>query len=119
MTETSIIAALKMDRITARADSNATWRGPGRIRFLKGEAQDLRWAATAAAGSQFRYRDLFPQAAAAIAMGQPEALATSSSGWPTASGKEIRWMELFLRGGNAWEALGRPDIGTEIRMAAR
>ncbi len=39
------------------------------------EVADLRWAAVAAAGSQFRSRDLFPQAAAAIALGQPDALA--------------------------------------------
>jgi hypothetical protein len=28
----------------------------------------------------------------------------------------VRWMELFLRGGSAWEAFGRPSIGTEIRV---
>ena len=43
--------------------------------FVRGAATELRWAAVPAAGSQFRSRDLFPQAAAAIALGQPDALA--------------------------------------------
>jgi S-adenosylmethionine hydrolase len=37
-------------------------------------AEELRWATVAAEGSQFRSRDLFPQAASAIALGQPDAL---------------------------------------------
>ena len=43
--------------------------------FVRDAAEDLRWAAVPAEGSQFRSRDLFPQAAAAIALGQPDALA--------------------------------------------
>ena len=43
--------------------------------FVRDAADDLRWAAVPAAGSQFRSRDLFPQAAAAIALGHPDALA--------------------------------------------
>src|SRR3712207_3957163 len=43
--------------------------------FVRDAAAELRWAAVPAAGSQFRSRDLFPQAAAAIALGQPDALA--------------------------------------------
>lgn len=43
--------------------------------FVRDAAADLRWAAVPAQGSQFRSRDLFPQAAAAIALGQPDALA--------------------------------------------
>ena len=35
----------------------------------------VRWSTAPAAGSQFRSRDLFPQAAASIALGRPEALA--------------------------------------------
>ncbi len=42
--------------------------------FVRDAAEDLRWAAVPAEGSQFRSRDLFPQAAAAIALGQPDAL---------------------------------------------
>lgn len=39
------------------------------------------------------------------------AFAPGSSGWPVAKGgKSIRWMELFLRGGNAWERFGRPRV---------
>jgi S-adenosylmethionine hydrolase len=155
--------------------------------FVRELAEELRWAAVPAEGSQFRSRDLFPQAAAAIAVGEPDALdktidrgdipdvprdrvayvdgygnvktsipnrgakkasrvrvrigdveleavasdgsfsvepgqlafAPGSSGWrDERRGKgqnaEVRWMELFLRGGNAWEAFGRPAIGAEI-----
>src|SRR5919109_4167056 len=43
--------------------------------FVRDAAEELRWAAVPAEGSQFRSRDLFPRAAAAIAVGQPDALA--------------------------------------------
>ncbi len=154
--------------------------------FVRDTAEDLRWAAVPAEGSQFRSRDLFPQAAAAIALGQPEALAEElgradvpdipahriayvdgygnlkttvrhgqadfpsgaairvrigdreleavasdgtfeveqgqlafapgSSGWRGANGEQTLWMELFLRGGSAWEAFGRPPVGADIDM---
>jgi hypothetical protein len=42
------------------------------------------------------------------------AFAPGSSGWRRRRGDAVRWMELFLRGGNAWEAFGRPPIGAEI-----
>ncbi len=45
--------------------------------FVRDAAEELRWAAVPAAGSQFRSRDLFPQAAAAIALGHPDALAAA------------------------------------------
>ncbi|HEX8201983.1 MAG TPA: SAM hydroxide adenosyltransferase [Isosphaeraceae bacterium] len=154
--------------------------------FVRDAADELRWAAVPAEGSQFRSRDLFPQAAAAIALGQPDALADpidlaaipavppsriayidgygnlkttlvrdsiragegaavrvrigqaereaivsdgsfavapgqlalapGSSGWTDARGNETRWMELFLRGGNAWEAFGKPAMDAAIRI---
>lgn len=154
--------------------------------FVRESAHELRWAAAPAEGSQFRSRDLFPQAAGSIALGQPEALAEEidrarvpgvpqdliayvdgygnlkttieagsvtagpgsrvrlrvgeaeqtatvsdgsfaveqgqlafapgSSGWEGGEGGVIRWMELFLRGGNAWEAFGRPAVGERIRI---
>ncbi|HEY0078301.1 MAG TPA: hypothetical protein VGB73_06615 [Pyrinomonadaceae bacterium] len=154
--------------------------------FVREAAEELRWAAVAAEGSQFRSRDLFPQAAAQIALGQPEALAEEierdvipevppnriayidgygnlkttirleverahsgsrvrvligdaeqaatvsdgtfavehgqmsfapgSSGWTDKQGAETRWMELFLRGGNAWEAFKRPSIGDRVEL---
>lgn len=154
--------------------------------FVRDAAEELRWAAVPAAGSQFRSRDLFPQAAAAIALGRPDALgdaidradipevppgrvayvdgygnlkttlrqgdndrapgstvrvrigdaaceavasdgtfevepgqlafAPGSSGWAEPGGAAARWMELFLRGGNAWEALGRPPAGARIEI---
>ena len=153
--------------------------------FVREAAEEVRWAAVAAEGSQFRSRDLFPQAAGAIALGQPDALAgkvsradiptvprnrvayvdgygsvkttitqgsaasagravrvriggvereaiasdgsfaveqgqlafaPGSSGWTTKGGAETRWMELFLRGGNAWEAFDRPPIGARIQI---
>jgi hypothetical protein len=43
--------------------------------FVREVAEDIRWAAVAAESSQFRSRDLFPQAAAAIALDLPDALA--------------------------------------------
>jgi S-adenosylmethionine hydrolase len=156
---------------------------------LQEAAAELRWAAVAAAGSQFRSRDLFPQAAAAIALGHPEALAEAirrsdipkvpdqriayidsygnlkttiplhasrtalvpvvrvrighaeqeavvsdgsfaiapgqlalapgSSGWPHPHGSEPRWLELFLRGGNAWEVFERPRVGARLELIAR
>ena len=154
--------------------------------FVRAAAEELRWAAVPAEGSQFRSRDLFPQAAAAIALGRPGALgetlrrgdvpappvnriayvdgygnlkttiphdpltgrpgaavrvrvgdveleattgdgsfaveagrlafAPGSSGWTDARGRETRWMELFLRGGDAWGAFGRPPIGARVRV---
>ena len=154
------------------------------LSFVRDAATELRWAAAPAEGSQFRSRDLFPQAAAAIALGEVDALgeavgaaqvppvpadqvayidgygnlkttiahgsstvragatvrvriaeaehravtsdgsfdvpegelafAPGSSGWASAGGAETRWMELFLRGGNAWEQFGCPPIGAQI-----
>lgn len=154
--------------------------------FVREIAETLRWAAVSAEGSQFRSRDLFPKAAGAIALGQPDALAgeipltdipdvpenriayidaygnlkttikashkhapsvtpvrvrigdaeqeailsdgsfavehgkmafaPGSSGWNDKEGREIRWMELFLRGGNACEAFNRPSIGERIEI---
>jgi hypothetical protein len=43
--------------------------------FVRDHAEELRWASVEAEGSQFRSRDLFPKAAAAIASGRPDALA--------------------------------------------
>ncbi len=39
------------------------------------------------------------------------AFSPGSSGWSTHEGGEpVRWMELFLGGGNAWERFGRPRV---------
>ncbi len=156
--------------------------------FIRDAAEELRWASVPAAGSQFRSRDLFPEAAANIALGRlgalgdemvptsvpnvPEnrlayvdgygnlkttvehgslgiepgatvrvrigerelsatasdgsfgveegglAFAPGSSGWRDARGRETVWMELFLRGGSAWEGFGRPPLGSEIGVEA-
>jgi len=155
--------------------------------FVRDLAVEFRWASVAAEGSQFRSRDLFPEAAGAIALGQPDALseeippadipdvppnciayidgygnlkttikydankedhghpvrlqigekeqeaiasdgsfavksgqlafAPGSSGWTNAQGQETRWMELFLRGGNAWESFNCPSVGTPIQIS--
>ena len=157
--------------------------------FVREAAEELRWAAVASEGSQFRSRDLFPKAAAAIALGRPDALeepiesgaipdvpagrvayvdgygnlkttfdrsairaregamlrvrvgdaehevvvsdgsfsvepgqlafAPGSSGWPDAKGKLKPWMELFFRGGNAWEKFGRPSIDSVIEVIGK
>ncbi len=42
------------------------------------------------------------------------ALSPGSSGWPLPGGGERRWMELFLRGGSAHEAFGRPPVEAEV-----
>ena len=154
--------------------------------FVRDDAETLRWASVPAEGSQFRSRDLFPQAAAAIALGEPDALggaidpadipdvpgraiayidgygnlkttlraaeqpfstgravririgereheaiagdgtfavvhgqmafAPGSSGWTGKNGQETRWMEIFLRGGNAQEVFGHPRIGDRIEV---
>jgi hypothetical protein len=159
------------------------------LSFVRDVAEEIRATAVPAEGSQFRSRDLFPQAAAAIAVGQPEVLedelnreeipavpddqiayvdgygnlkttiragshqlstgsrvsvqiggatheavvsdgsfavepgqmafAPGSSGWVDAGGHETRWMELFLRGGNAWETFRRPSVGDTVVIRAR
>jgi hypothetical protein len=39
------------------------------------------------------------------------AFSPGSSGWNSAKDNQpIRWMELFLRGGSAWERFGRPRL---------
>lgn len=150
--------------------------------FVRDRAEEIRWAAVPAEGSQFRSRDLFPEAAAAIALGRAEALAEpvamadipdvpdgrvayvdgygnlkttirwdgeagerkvrvrigkavhsatagagnfeveggalafapGSSGWDDGQGGRVRWMELVLRDGNAWELFGRPAPGAAV-----
>ncbi len=154
--------------------------------FVKDVAEKLRWAASPADGSQFRSRDVFPQAAAAIALGLSSALgdeidplalpeppssviayidgygnlkttipydatkvrpgkhirvrirdreheatvsdgtfavrhgelafAPGSSGWPLRLGGEIRWIEVFLRGGSASELFGKPSVGSPLSI---
>ena len=44
--------------------------------------------------------------------------APGSSGWAGASGEDTLWMELFLRGGSAWEEFGRPPLGSKIEIEA-
>jgi S-adenosylmethionine hydrolase len=46
------------------------------------------------------------------------ALAPGSSGWTAAAGESTVWMELFLRGGSAWEEFGRPLVRSEVRIEA-
>lgn len=43
------------------------------------------------------------------------AFAPGSSGWPSAdTEKPLRWMELFLRGGSAWERFGTPKVNQQV-----
>lgn len=43
------------------------------------------------------------------------AFSPGSSGWSRADGsKSVRWMELFLRGGNAWERFGKPRVNQVV-----
>jgi S-adenosylmethionine hydrolase len=155
------------------------------LSFIKNQAKALHIVNVSRGGSQFRSRDVFPGAAAAIAKGdfsvvgealKPEqipdpptdrvawidgygnikttipastinlepqtkvvirigdvvsdavysdgsfdvpegtlAFAPGSSGWSTVQGGEpVRWMELFLRGGSAWERFGRPRVNQGV-----
>lgn len=155
--------------------------------FIKDHAKVLHTVKVSRAGSQFRSRDVFPPAAAAIARDdfsllgdildpgqipdtpqdrvawvdgygnikttipahtvdlEPEtkvairvgdgvsdavysdgsfrvpegtlAFAPGSSGWPAANGGEpLRLMELFLRGGNAWERFGKPRVNQRVAL---
>ena len=155
------------------------------LSFIKDHAQVLHTVKVSRGGSQFRSRDVFPSAAAAIAkedfslLGEalkpsqipdapidrvawidgygnikttipahtvnlnPEAkviirvgdvvsdavysdgsfkvsegtlaFSPGSSGWPMPNGANpVRWMELFLRGGNAWERFGRPRVNQVV-----
>jgi hypothetical protein len=153
------------------------------VSFLAEAGAELRWVEVAAAGSQFRSRDLFPAAAARALAGEglggpvpaervppvphgrlayvdgfgnlkttvdaahaPPAgaevevtvggvtrralraggtfavphgrltFAPGSSGWPLPGGRERRWMELFLRGGSAHDAFGRPEVEAEVAL---
>jgi len=157
------------------------------LSFIKQHAQVIHTLKVSRSGSQFRSRDVFPNAAAAIASGdssllgevlkpsqipdapidrvawvdgygniktsipadtvnlKPEAkaiirvgdvvsdaiysdgsfkvpegtlaFAPGSSGWPVADGtNRLRWMELFLRGGSAWERFGRPRVNQVVTI---
>jgi S-adenosylmethionine hydrolase len=45
------------------------------------------------------------------------AFAPGSSGWPSVKGGEPQyWMELFLRGGNAWERFGKPRVNQKVTL---
>lgn len=158
------------------------------ISFIKNHAKELHTVNVSRGGSQFRSRDVFPPAAAAIAQGDfsvigdaitpdqipdppsdrvawidgygnikttipahsiqlepqtkivirigdvvsdaiysdgsfkvPEgtlAFSPGSSGWQGVDGQPIRWMELFLRGGNAWERFGRPKVNQQVTQLA-
>ena len=50
-----------------------------------------------------------------VAQGQLS-FAPGSSGWALPGGGRVRWMELFLRGGSAWDAFGRPPVGAELGL---
>ncbi len=154
------------------------------LSFIKEEAIEINTIEVSRGGSQFRSRDVFPQAAAAIAKGDyslvgskispsqipdlptdrvawidgygnikttipansidlplsskvtvrvgdvvsdaiysdgsfrvPEgtlAFAPGSSGWQSKNGQKVEWMELFLRGGNAWSRFGEPKINRVV-----
>ncbi len=157
------------------------------LSFIKHHAKVLQMVNVSRGGSQFRSRDVFPPAAAAIACDdfsllgdlllpdqipdvpldrvawidgygnikttlpahtvnlEPEAkvvirigdvvsdaiysdgsfrvaegtlaFAPGSSGWPGKDGGNPQpWMELFLRGGNAWERFGRPRINQKVTL---
>jgi hypothetical protein len=87
--------------------------------FVRDAAAELRWAAVPAEGSQFRSRDLFPQAAAAIAVGQPDALADpiDPTAIPTVPPNRIAYIDGYgnLKTTIAQAAASAP-IGTPMRV---
>jgi S-adenosyl-l-methionine hydroxide adenosyltransferase len=158
------------------------------LSFIKHHAKSLNTVNVSRGGSQFRSRDVFPNAAAAIArndlslLGEPLppsqipdvpgdriawidgygnikttipahtvtlepetkivmrvgdivsdavysdgsfkvpegtlAFAPGSSGWTEPDGHtSLRWMELFLRGGSAWERFGRPKLNQRVTFS--
>jgi S-adenosylmethionine hydrolase len=159
------------------------------LSFIKEEALQINTIEVSRGGSQFRSRDVFPQAAAAIALGDysllgdeiipsqipdlptdrvawtdgygnikttipassvdlplsskvtvrvgdvvsdaiysdgsfrvPEgtlAFAPGSSGWQKQDGQKVTWMELFLRGGNAWKRFGQPKNNQTVTYTSR
>ncbi|HEY9736840.1 MAG TPA: hypothetical protein V6D06_11175, partial [Trichocoleus sp.] len=154
------------------------------LSFIQPQAQVLQTVNVSRGGSQFRSRDVFPTAAAAIVQGDfsllgdslgtdqipavppdrvawvdgygnikttiaassvnlpPQskvvirigdvvsdavysdgsfkvsegtlAFAPGSSGWDLGNGTSVRWMELFLRGGSAWERFNRPRVNQVV-----
>jgi hypothetical protein len=47
------------------------------------------------------------------------AFAPGSSGWSRGdSEKPLRFLELFLRGGSAWERFGRPRVNQQVTRIA-
>lgn len=160
---------------------NAGWA----FSFLRDAGVEVREVRVSAAGSQFRSRDVFPEAVARVIRGDrdsvgdvlghdrippvptdrlayvdgfgnmkttvragdlepgtrvrvtiggvsreahvagggfgvPEgelAFAPGSSGWPVPGGS-VRWAEVFLRGGSAWEAFKRPPPEAELQVVA-
>lgn len=158
------------------------------LSFIKHHAKSLQTVNVSRGGSQFRSRDVFPTAAAAIArddlslLGEPLspsqipdvpgdriawidgygnikttipahtvtlepetkivmrvgdivsdavysdgsfkvpegtlAFAPGSSGWTDTDGHtSLRWMELFLRGGSAWERFGKPKLNQRVTFS--
>ncbi|NET37753.1 MAG: SAM-dependent chlorinase/fluorinase [Cyanothece sp. SIO1E1] len=153
------------------------------LSFIREVAEAIYLLKVSRGGSQFRSRDVFPQAVAAIAKGETEllgdqistsnipsipqdqiawvdgygnlkttipahsvqlepmtkvivrvgdvisdaiysdgsfdvpegtlAFAPGSSGWDVINHPPIRWMELFLRGGNAWQRFSQPQPGKQ------
>ena len=44
------------------------------------------------------------------------AFAPGSSGWTLRDGSNVRWVEIFLRGGNAWSLFDRPAPGSFVAI---
>ncbi len=87
--------------------------------LVRDVAADIRWAAVPAEGSQFRSRDLFPRAAAAIALGQPDALAQTidRQSIPVVPDQRIAYIDGY---GNLKTTIKRGErkeaTGTSIRV---
>ena len=87
--------------------------------FVRDAADDLRWASVPAEGSQFRSRDLFPAAAADIALGRPGSLGgkIDASAIPAVPGHRVAYVDGY---GNLKTTIEQatPDVasGTGVRV---
>src|SRR5829696_567519 len=86
--------------------------------FVRDAAEELRWAAVPAEGSQFRSRDLFPQAAGAIAVGQPDALAEpiARRDVPASPASRVAYVDGYGNLKTTVPSAGRSGSGVRVRI---
>nr|MBA3915041.1 SAM-dependent chlorinase/fluorinase [Terriglobales bacterium] len=86
--------------------------------FVRDVAEELRWVAVSAEGSQFRSRDLFPAAAADVALGKPGALAgkIAKTEIPGIPERQIAYIDGYGNIKTTISAIELPKAGTRLRV---